>query len=210
MSKATIVSVCPFAISEHKAGFYPCSYTILAAEKGGLSVLPVVDGYFMVILDSDRPPLRVSTPAEDVAKSVISDYATAQLGYTHDRGPGLFWVESHVEEPIIRSLHSYELQRAIERQDKWFEALILQADDEWAKFHQHRMITDTQRHAAKHMDQDREWSDPTPKMEPTIECPVCLNKVSTRALLCGTCRVVMPGREAELEQFTFGPKPAVL
>jgi len=164
----------------------------------------------MVILDSDRPPLKVSTPADEVAKSVINDFCTAQLGYTHDQGPGLFWVEDHIEEPIIRSLHDNELQRTIERQDRWFNALILQADDEWAKFHQHRMITDTQRHAAKHMEQKREWSDPTLKVEPTVECPVCLARVSPRALLCGTCRVVMPGKEVELSQFAFGPKPAVL
>lgn len=207
MGKATIVSVCPFRISEHKAMLTPCTYTIPAVEEDVCSVLQIGDAFHMVILDVDRPPLRMTAPADEVARSVINDYAVAQIGYAVDRGPGLFYLEGHLFPAEIERLHPRELKESHARQDRWFRTLILQADDEWMKFHQHRMITDTQRTAARYMKLKRDWTDPIPQAGSVVECPVCTSQVPARALMCANCRAAMPGKEEELKRFTFLDKP---
>ena len=203
MGKATIVSVCPFAIREHKPGFAPPSYVVPEVEGEGIAVLHVNDGKHMVRLDSDRPPLEIITPAVVVATSVINDYTEAQMSYTAEQGPGLFAVEGHLDAEAIMSLHPSMVQKARDRMDRWFRALVLLADDEWTKFHQHRMITDKQRRAAEFLKIKREWVNPIPKADTMVECPVCLEQVPNRALMCGKCHVAMPGKEEELRKFFF-------
>lgn len=203
MGKATIVSVCPFPIRETKAGMYPSSFVIEAAEEGGIAILHVGDGWYSVRLDEDRPPLKVTCPAEQVAQSVINDYAQAQLGYTSDSGPGLFAVWDHLNAEQIMKLHENELEKAISRQVKWFRSLVMQANDEWAKFHQHRMITDTQRYAAKFLKLTHDWVSPVPEAGSIVECPVCTNSVPVKALMCANCHVAMPGKEEELKKHYF-------
>ncbi len=203
MGKATIVSVCPFPIRETKAGMYPSSFVIEAAEEGEVAILFVKDGWYNVRLDDDRPPLKVVCPAEQVATSVIQDYAEAQLGYEADKGPGLFAVWDHLHAGQIEKLHGDKIDEARARQERWFRDLVLKANDEWSKFHQHRMITDTQRFAARSLKLAHEWVNPIPEAGSTVECPVCTTMVPAKALMCAQCHVAMPGKEEELKRHFF-------
>lgn len=190
--KVTIVSVSPFQVGpEKKPHVYPGEFTIPAAKPGEVAVLVVTDSYAVRYIGNDET-IRDLQPARKMAESVVYDYKRAKLGYRMDDDgnevmPGLLIVNGeHTPEEIMTKFPE-AVDKARQMQKHWFKALIEIADDSWARDHQHRLITDEMRFAARSLGLTREWDIDVARINNLVVCPFCTKQISEAALKCPNC-----------------------
>lgn len=196
-SMATIVSMYPADIMEFKPGLVPNNFRIKGARVDDFEILVVGDARFPVYLDGDRGSIWVTTPALVLAQSIVSDFIKAQHGFEVDScHPGMFFVPGERTKLEIKQKFEPMLVEAKEKQVNWFKRLIFLADDDWAKYHRHLTITDTQRFAAKYLKITREWSI---EVNPTDfkPCPACANQILSAAIRCQHCSTVLDRKRFE-------------
>lgn len=186
--KSTVVSVVPFEIEERKPGLYPGYFKVPAAVDGEPQVLVIDNAVHYVYLDETRGSLQVRVPSYEIAASIVNDYCGSQLAVEVDGKPGIFWVTGEVAAKDVKTKYPRELMQARELQKRWFLALVKIADDDWARYHQHKSISDFQRYAARSLNLDREW---LLAPETIAQCPACKNNVPVGAIVCPNCRCVI-------------------
>lgn len=193
----TVVNLLQYKLApESKPGLIPDSFTIPPADEKFPGVLYVADAKSHLYLDHDRGTFAITHQASQVAESIVKDFIQSQLGYTIDAHPGMFWVEGkHTPEEILAKF-SEETKQAKAKQYSWFTRLISIADDEWQRYHQHKMISDMQRHAAKMMNLKREWAE-TPIPVEIIKCPACQTQIPSNAIVCMNCKNVINTKASE-------------
>jgi hypothetical protein len=180
----------------------PSSYAIDPSDGNTPSVLVVGPAMgSMALLDSKTFPFTI--PAEDIAKDIVESYLTAQYEYfpgdtdnppTH---PALFWVVGEFKASEIKTRFPEECKKAINAQHNWYRKLVKIADDTWAKNKQNRLITDTQRHAAKVLGFKREWIEYSAPVIELNDCPYCGAKVNKVVALCHNCKNIINTEAAE-------------
>lgn len=189
---ATIVSLFPLPIFERKP-LIPSLYQVPGArEEMKPEVLIVQEGIFHVYLDEYRGMMTIRTPAITVAESVVRDFMDGQYMLSAESRPAIWTLpgEWTTEEIQADKDQKERLQTENTLQLEWFRRLILVADDEWSKFHQHRMLTEVQRVAARRLRLVREWAlDPKP--EDIIDCPGCGVVVNKRVAVCRECGCII-------------------
>ena len=200
---ATIVSLFPLPVFEKKP-LIPAIYQVEAAKNElEPKILIVKEGLFHVYLDEYRGMMTIRTPALTIAESVVRDFLDGQYMLGEDARPALwtlpgYWtIEDLMEDPDqaerIHKEHNLQLE--------WFRRLIFVADDEWSKFHQHRMITEVQRIAAARLKLTREWALDF-KPENISECPACGVAINKRVAVCRECGCIINSEIYETLQFT--------
>jgi hypothetical protein len=202
-TSATIVSLFPLPVFERKP-LIPSLYQIEAAKNElDPKILVVREGFFHVYLDEYRGMMTIRTPAITIAESVVRDFLDGQYMLSDSARPALWtlpgeWtVEELVDDPEqagrIHTEHNIQLE--------WFRRLIFVADDEWSKFHQHRMITETQRIAAARLKMVREWALDF-KPENITDCPGCGVAINKKVAVCRECGCIINKDIYETLQFT--------
>lgn len=187
--KATLVSLFPLPIFEKKP-LIPSIYQIPAAkEELEPQVLVVGEGRFHVYLDEFRGVMTIKTPALTIAESIVRDFMDSQYMASEDARPAVWFLPGEwTIDDVVNEDSRLMIEHA--RQLEWFKRLIVIADDEWAKFHQHRMITEVQKVAATRLRLNREWAiEYTP--ENNIDCPGCGTLISKRVAVCHQCNCVI-------------------
>lgn len=197
---STVVSLVPFEINETKPGLIPGSFIIPPSTNNEIQILHVTEAIFFVYIDEQRGSMKITTPSYKVAASIVEDYLTAQLGVDPDVHPAVFWVRGKLTALEVQLRHGDQITSAHESQNRWFDKLIMLADDDWEKTRQHMTISDTQRHAARARGQNRPWlikpADAPVKFK---ICPSCASSVPEAAVLCPICKLVLdPERHKEL------------
>lgn len=203
MAFATVVSLVPFPIREPKPGLVPPIFEIAAAKEGDFELLLIQDAHFGVYIDEARGTLRVTSPASTVAESLCNDYIQGQLMRNEYAYPGIFWVDGKQTKESIREKYSEELTKAAMAQIEWFKLLVAAADDDWARYHQHKMITDIQRFAGKTLGLTgkRDWLvDMVPDM-PKTQCPACGGTILQNIVICPHCSAILDKERAKQFQF---------
>jgi hypothetical protein len=195
---ATVCSMLPYALLEVKTGLYPNSFPIAKAEPNQFTLNIIPNNiYYLVNPDplaeaKQTHYIKVPVPAIDCARSVVNDYVTSLIAVDlPDRVPGLFAVEGDWKDKKEFQLkHADKLIQYRKYQLNWFENLVRDADDMWAKTHSPVMISDLQRSAAKQLGFQRDWINPTPS-ELLEKCPICKNPINPGALKCISCQTVL-------------------
>ncbi len=204
MLKATLVSLCPFEINEVKPGLIPNIYKLPASDEVTPRVCVVGPGRYDVYIDSDRGFLPIPVPAHSIAASVVMDFLVAQLGYSSDCHPALFFVVGVYTAAEVAKEFQAEIKAALRAQSQWYEQLVTVADDDWEKIRQHTAISDTQRFAARKLGLKRDWlieasEVPTAAEIATKRCPGC-GAPAGDVVVCPTCRCILdPIRYATLK-----------
>lgn len=187
----TVVSIMPFPLKELKPQIIPGYFQIPASRDGEPVCLPVGESiHWMESPFKGMPPMKVTETSKSMAKSIVNDFMEGMLAVDTDTLPGIFWVEGHFDVAGIRKNYNPNLERAIAKQNRWFIELIKIADDDWAKYHQHRAITDIQRCAAKALGMQREWLSATIDMQMT-NCPLCKELVRPDAIVHTACGYIL-------------------
>lgn len=215
--KVTLASTLPFKLREAKYGLVPSLYEVPAStlsDKGKIrpGVLHIADGYHDVLIplsDDRAPAMRVVDTAEKIAESLINDYINANLSISWDpldNGamaiPGLFFVDGKLSVEDVELRCPRELEASISNTKAWFERLVKLADDDWAKYHQYKMITDLQRSACKYLNLSREWNFDVFTNEQNL-CWGCKSLINPQAIKCAHCGAILQVEEYEKKKALF-------
>ena len=195
----TVVSLVPYQVTDTKPGINPYEYVVPPSNGIIPSLLIIRDANSPLYRGSDMPNFNMIFPGEEIAKSLVNDYIRAQLVYTEDSHPALFWVPGEEKDGnIVITKYNKELEKARSAQNNWFKRLIELADDEWSKNHQHKTITDIQRFACRSLGQtdSKEWyTSPDPVQ--MIKCPACMSMIESAAVVCKNCKHVVNKEQAK-------------
>jgi hypothetical protein len=201
----TIVSVFPLAIDERKPGLLPGLFHINPAKEDDFEILHVGDSYYWIhFTEEEREPLKVLTPAKEVAKSVINDFLHNIPGYDEATNsmPGLFAVSGKVEKDYIKKACADELKAARTRQFNWYKVLVAQGDDSYVRANrQHRAVSSLQRIACKALGLERDWLvEVNTEIGPKY-CIACKSKVHAEAIVCPNCSCILDEAKYKLIRF---------
>lgn len=207
----TLVSIVPFLISEFKPGIYPGRFVIPPClnEKGETNykfpetLLVGTSVHFIAQYngDDEMPSHVVKTYCKEMAESIVSDYMRGQMDCTEFIRPGLVWVRGTISGPEFVKNHVATWMDMIAKQNKWFGKLVDRADNDWRKYHNHMVVSDNQRFAARVLGLDKEWLTRTDSSEVPVKCPACLSRCSPDAILCSNCRCIL--KPEEYKKLTF-------
>lgn len=201
---ATVVSFMPWEAKETKPGMIPSEFIIPARkDKATPSVLIVQDATNSIYMGFDRDPFPSPVPADKLAASIVNDAGNSYLEIDSDCGPAVFWVEGKFTAKEILEKFPEQCKAAKDRQNRWFVRLIRTADDLWARFHQHKLITGLQRAAALDLGlNSKEWAM-TPEPVSLVKCPACKTMIESDAIVCSNCRAVLKPDEAKKAGIVF-------
>ena len=200
---ATIVSLFPLPVFEKKP-LIPSIYQVEAARmEMEPKILVVREGLFHVYLDEFRGMMTIKTPAITIAESVVRDFLDGQYMLGEGARPALWAIpgEWTLEELMLDQDQAERIHTEHNLQLEWFRRLIFVADDEWSKFHQHRMITEVQRIAAARLKLVREWALDF-KPENIVDCPACGVAINKKVAVCRDCGCIINADLYENLQFT--------
>lgn len=200
-SNYTVVSLLPFPLRENKPQLIPGYFQIPGSSQDSFSVLQVGESiHWMENPFPGMPPVKMTTSPRDIARSIVEDFISGQLGLRENAGPGIFYVDGHHDYDSIKKNHVTRLHVARTLQNNWFVELIRIADDDWAQHHQHKFISDIQRYAVKALGMTREWT--TVSVSNIMkECPACKTLVRDDAIVCLNCKAVL--KPEEYKKLTF-------
>lgn len=185
---ATVISICPFPISEFKPGLFPNTYNLDAVKPGDIGILNIPDTvYYKHRIPVVGNVITVPVPATQLAESIVADRMTGQLLYSETSKPGLFWVKGTYNKTEVRVKFAAELAVANLLQKQWFADLVKLADDDWNEHHQHKYISDLQRHAAKDLNLERDWLVSV-ITDVDKKCIACYSNMHINAAICPTCK----------------------
>lgn len=195
---STVVSILPYPLWEKKPGLVPGDFRIPYTPNGDFTLFNVERCQHSVYLDENRPRLVVPDPSDLVARSIVEDHKVAMICYEHGAAePGLGWVWGEYLNDLngkraFAATHSDLLKSLVELQTEWYKRLLLMADDDWARYRQHKFITNLQRTAATVLGQtDREWMLQHKIDEALSKCKFCFAQVHPQACICPSCHGII-------------------
>ncbi len=196
--KATIFSIYPQEIKEIKRTIYPDIYIIPPGTPKAPSRLVVGAASWFRDVGIDEPLLEIPTSAVMVAESIVRDYQNSRIGSNMgDAVPGIFFVPGEIDLKGLVSQYPQELERSIQRQMRWYEILVKQADSLWAVTNGNPIaIPEDCKLACKELSWSRDWATDFKRitMEP---CPACGQLRNPLFPICGSCKFVVDKKKAQ-------------
>jgi hypothetical protein len=210
-SLATIVSIFPRRLVEVKPGLNPAEYVIPAGSVDNPSMLIIEDNVYY-LMDSDplsdskiQSKIKVPVRPIELAQSIIMDYVSALISVESNKMPGLFAVKGGYDDPkLVKARFHQNIQTMNEVQISWFQALVLMADEIWAKTRAPHGISDLQREACRQLHIEREWLI-SAKPSDMVKCKFCTMLVNSDAVICPSCRhVINPEKYKAMNPISVG------
>ncbi|HVB35364.1 MAG TPA: hypothetical protein VNJ52_13470 [Patescibacteria group bacterium] len=158
-------------------------YRIPAPAPGeDCATLPVSDRIDVIDMGDGR---RIEVPihARKIAEDLVSDLGDY----------GVFLAAGDQAAPE-------EIEAARERMTQVAKRLVFEGDQEWARSHNYRLLSDLHRRAVKKLGLEREWAYKPAAM---AECPVCGEKVKPAVAVCRSCGAILD--RAKAKQFGIVP-----
>lgn len=202
----TVISLVPLRIQEEKPGLFPPRFIIEESDTILPQILHVYNATHYVYLDESRGMLQVKDPSDVVARAIVNDYHSSQLGVNDTDGPALWWVDTHVNFEDVLEHQRKVIPEKRERQHRWFVNLAKMADDDWTRYHKHVCISDFQRKIARLLDlnpDDHEWMMPLGMQsgDSIFSCPFCRTTLPYGSVICTAChQIVDYKRKSEIEE----------
>ena len=199
----TLVSLSPFPFCEEKPGLLPPRYMMDASENFEPSVLHLTEVRFYVYLDEFRGSIAVFVSPQKLAESLVNDYVKAQLAYTPETGPALFWVLGKLSPAEVKLKYKDRIEFAKKSQQQWFLDLARIADNDFAKYKQHNVVSEMQRVAARLIGwnpDEHPWMSPE-TIDAPVRCPACSTSVAPNVVICPNCKCVLKKEEFAKLQF---------
>jgi len=192
LDKATIVSICPLRIADHKHTTQPSYYVLEPGSEENPSILVVGPSSWWREIDEHMPLIELTSGAMVVADAVIKDYCNGMLEITEDAYPGFFFVPGAFDIEYIKKNYSTAFTEVARKQKNWFRNLVDLGDKGWANTNGNpRAINGLMRMAAEALGmQDRDWMKTTLDIK-KIPCVACGNLRNPAYPICGACNRVV-------------------
>lgn len=195
----TVISIFPQPIRETKPGQHPSEYNIpRCKDYDDPQIIYVDDAIDFHHVAGDQISVKVPIFGKVVAESLVKDFQAAMILSDENVYPGLMYVEGKLGKEEVKKLETFDKLK--KTQDEWALRLIQQADDDWAKTRQHKMITELQKHFCRRLGLKREWNVDIADAK-TFACPACLELVSSKAIICRSCKNVLKPEEYKKLEF---------
>ena len=188
-----------------KPGLYPAQYMIPRAKGEEFKFIIVKDGQRGVYLDFERGSELMVVPADTIARSLVDDYVISQPMQDQEAGPGMFWVKNSQTRETLEKSFKDKLLATWTYQRNWFSRLVRGADDLWIANHKFSQIGDLERIACRELGLKRDWLSDDPNF--IRKCPVCTTLISTEAIACFACHVILDPKRLSEFQFLGGAMP---
>lgn len=151
-------------------------YRIPAGTRdSAAATLPVADRIDVVDMGDNRR-LELPIPARKIAEDLAADLADF----------GVFVAAG--EQPTPE-----EIEAARSRLTEVAKKLVVEADQEWARSHNYRLISDLHRRAVRHLGLEREWAYEPAQLQ---DCPVCGERVRPGVAMCRSCGAIFDAEKA--------------
>jgi hypothetical protein len=204
-SYATLISIVPFPINENKPAIYPGRFVIPPCLNEDIpNFLEIgTSVHFIEQFNGDEklPSIPVYTGANTMAHAIVNDYMTGQIGNVDSEArPGLACLEGKVSLAEFVTKHKDLHKQMKAQQLNWFKNLVKQADNDWNRHHNHKIIAGPQIFAAERLGLKKEWMLPSADQVP-IKCPACLSNCAPEAVVCSVCRCIL--KSEEYKKMTF-------
>lgn len=176
---ATIVNLHRFPLEVAVADL-PNRVAVRAASDGE----PIVRH----LLTKHQRSMRDLGDANFVPENVLPVQLASEVAREYGETGGVFWYRG--DGPIPEDA----LAAAKAKQHGWYLRQYQEATDSWGRYHQHKMITDRQRDAARFLftsgdiAQLPEWVTLTRAMSDRADCPMCGESIKRAAKVCKECR----------------------
>ena len=156
----------------------------IPAPQGGEEMATLEVGDRIDVIDmGDNRRLEVPIHARKIAEDLAADLA--DHGVFVARGEA-----ANAEEVGGAKAHLIEVAKK----------LVFEGDQEWARSHNYRLLSDLHRRAVKSLGLEREWA-----YEPVAmgECPVCGERIKPGVAVCKSCGAILDREKAQ--QFGIVP-----
>jgi len=153
----------------------------------------IADNAYPLYLDAERGSRLIPEPVSVVGDAICNDFIVAQIeiDMPSEAIPGIFWVWNKLSRDEVKKNHAALLAKHGANQTRWFQRLVRRADSDWQMFHQHNVIADVQRLAARYLNLDREWVHATVDIG-NDRCPACSSVLMRPTpVVCPTCQCIL-------------------
>lgn len=196
--QATVFSIYPQEIIENKRTIYPDIYRIPAGSPKNPARLVVGSASWWRDVDPEQPLLEIPVSAVIVAESIIKDYQNSRVGSNMgDCLPGVFYLPGDVSFKELIEKYPKELEKAIIKQNAWFNVLVKLGDALWARTNGNPLaIPDDMRLACKELGLNRDWVQNFARIE-MVPCIACGQLRNPNYPICQSCHAVVDKAKAE-------------
>jgi hypothetical protein len=151
-------------------------FHIPACEKGKLHSLLMITprGDALDLGDNRKFPFTIT--AREIANDLVQDLAPHGVFVCAGARPT-----------------EQELAAAAASRDAWYQQLVFEGDQMWARSHNYREISDQHRRAVLALGLEREWAYVPQKL---VDCPVCGDKIKPGVAMCKHCNAVLDEEKA--------------
>jgi len=94
-----------------------------------------------------------------------------------------------IEKFLINSKSTFDEMRKMQK--KWFVRVCKETDNDWEKFHHHRVVSDQAKFAAKTLGLEPEWLTAEIKGFTFTKCPACGISNNEKNAVCSNCRCIL-------------------
>ena len=199
--KSTVFSIVPFDVREFRPGLFPGSFNIKPCKDANKPERLVVGASEHIMEVGDKRPIRIITPSFEVARSIVDDFLDGQLWTSSDVKPGICYVQGTVSVKEFLEKHAEKHAEMKEQQKHWFVNVCKKTDDDWVKYHHHRVVSDQARFAARYLGLEPEWLRAETIGLSFKKCPACSTVNDPNNAVCVSCRCVLD--EAKYKSLKF-------
>lgn len=201
LDKATVVSIFPFEITEKKVTLQPGTFTIPPGNMEKPAVLVVGPSSWWREIDPEQPLLEIPVASILIADSIVRDYCNGLLACNMaDAMPGLFYIPGEWNSMNIKLEYTHLLNAALQKQRKWYEALVKIADVSWSRTQGNPLsINETMKAAAIELGiEDRDWLKAYQSVS-MVRCFACGSMKNPAFPVCPSCRAVDPNFKGDIK-----------
>jgi len=194
LDKSTIVSIFPSPIDEVKWTIEPGKFHIDPGTFENPSILVVGSSSWWADTDIERPVLEIPTGSIQIAESIVKDFCNGMYGCNmSDAMPGLFFVLGEKTVSEIKLSYRNKLDEVKDKQNKWYQILVQQADALWARSNNNPLVIwDLMRIAARSLGlHDKSWLKDFHLIQ-LVPCKFCGTMRNPNFPICQTCKAIDP------------------
>lgn len=190
--ESTVVSIVPFLIKEFKPGIYPGDFTINPClDDLKPEILVVSESQHLMTIGGKKDPIRIKQASYEIARSIVDDFLNGQLWATPGCCPGIAWIQGRISaaEFITKQKDIYIRIKA--DQDAWFLRLCKETDNDWARYRNHRVVSDHAKFASRALGLNPEWMHAEEIAVNYSHCPACSTMNDPKNAVCTNCRCIL-------------------
>jgi len=192
LDKSTVVSIFPKHIVETKPTIQPGIFEIQPGSYENPAVLVVGPSSWWREIDDDQPLIEIPVWATQISDAIIKDYCNGLLACNMlDCMPGMFHLPGQHTSVNIKKDYKPLLDLALDKQKRWYLALVKLADSLWARSNGNPVaIPDDARLAARSLDlHSKEWLKDYQMVE-LVRCIACGSLKNPAFPVCPTCKAI--------------------